>query len=347
MSRILIASQPINGHGLPIVPIVQELRTRGHEVRWYTGRKYARRAQTSGAAWEPFVHARDYDDADFDAAFPERDQQRGLAQLKFDLQHIFVGQIEGQLLDLQDIGRRWPPDVVLADQTVAAALLHEELGGPACALLGVLPLGIAGRDVAPFGLGLPPDASSLGHLRNDVLSWAAQRVVFGDASRELAAICSRLGLRPRSFEPPLAPSLMLQPSVPAFEYSRCDLPPHLHFIGPLIPPAPDRPLPGWWPEVVAPGPPVVLVTQGTLATDPRRLIGPTLAALARENVRVVVAGLHQDIDPSALGGKVWTAPFVPFAQLPSACGDLRDQWGLRRRAAGPDARRALCGGGAQ
>ena len=315
MSRILIASQPIAGHVLPLVPIVQELRVRGHEVRWYTGRKYAAQVEASGAVWEPFIHARDYDDADFGAAFPGRDGQRGLAQLRFDLRQIFVGQIGGQLLDLQEMVRIWPHDLVLADQTVAAALLHEELGGPPCALLGVLPLGIPGRDLAPFGLGLPPNASPAGHLRNWALSWVTQRVLLGSVSRDLETICRRLGLRPRTFSPPVAPRLMLQPSVSTFEYARRDLPPQLHFIGPLIPEVQERSLPEWWPEVVAPGPPVVLVTQGTLATDPQRLISPALEALAAEDVRVVVAGLRHGSLPGALPANARAAAFVPFSNL--------------------------------
>ncbi|QBY07086.1 glycosyltransferase (plasmid) [Deinococcus metallilatus] len=311
----MIASQPIAGHVLPLVPIVRELRSRGHGVRWYTGRKYARQVEGSGATWEPFVHARDYDDADFGSAFPGRDQRRGLRQLQFDVRHIFVGQIEGQRQDLRDVARGWPYDLVLADQTVAAALLHEELGGPPCALLGVLPLGIPSRDTAPFGLGLAPDASPLGHLRNGLLAWATRRVIFGTVSRELEAICRRLGLPPRAFVPPVAPSLMLQPTVPAFEYPRSDLPPQLHFIGPLIPEGPARPLPEWWPEVLAAERPVVLVTQGTLATDPRHLIAPALEALAGEDVLVVAAGVREEVLPGPLPHNARVTPFVPFSRL--------------------------------
>ena len=300
---------------MPLVPIVRELRSRGHAMRWYTGRKYAREVEGSGAVFEPFVHARDYDDAHLEDAFSGRDGRAGLRQIQFDMEHIFVGQIEGQLQDLRDVARRWPYDLVLADQTVAAALLHEELGGPPCALLGVLPLAIPSREIGPFGLGLAPDASALGQLRNRLLSWVAQRVLFGHISRELQAVCRRIGVRPRDFEFAIAPTLMLQPSVPAFEYARNDLPPQLHFIGPLIPEPPARSLPAWWPEVLASRRPVVLVTQGTLATDPRQLITPTLEALADEDVLVIVAGVRDAAALGRLPENVRVTDFVPFFQL--------------------------------
>ncbi len=311
--RLLIASQPIAGHVLPLLPIVRELVRRGHSVRWYTGRKYAARVQAAGAEFLPFVHARDFDDADFGATFPGRTRRRGLQQLQYDVQQIFVGGIEGNMHDLQEIRREWLADAVLADQTLVAALLHAEAGGPPCALLGVLPLGIQSRDTAPFGLGLPPSATAAGRARNRALHWLTQQVVFGAASRDLAAACGRLGVRPRPFALPPSPHLMLQPTVPAFEYPQSDLPSTLHFIGPITPPLPaGGTLPRWWPQVLDSPRPVVLVTQGTLATDPRQLILPTVQALKNENVLVVAAGAD---GLSELPANARAAAFVPFAAL--------------------------------
>ncbi|MFN4252774.1 glycosyltransferase [Deinococcus sp.] len=225
MARILIASQPIAGHLFPLLPIAGELVRRGHEVRWYTGREYRARVSATGARFEPFTLVRDFDDADFGATFPGRDALSGLRQVQFDVRHIFVGGIEDGLRDLQALAREWPWDVTLADQTLNAALALEELGGPPCALLGVLPLGIHNPDAAPFGLGLAPRGGRLGRARNRALRWATQRVVFGDSTREIGALYRRLGLPARGFEPPTAPSLMLQATTRAFEYPLSDHPP--------------------------------------------------------------------------------------------------------------------------
>ena len=316
--RVLIASQPIAGHVLPLREVARELGARGHELRWYTGRKYRPQAEGVGAEWEPLVHARDYDDADFGAAFPGREalagRWGGLAQLLFDIQNVFVGQIEGQFHDLRAIERRWAPDVVLADQTVGAALLREELGGPPTALLGVLPLGIPDPDTAPFGLGLPPRPGPLGALRNRALYGLSGGLLFRGVSAQLAGVTGRLGAAPRSFAPPVAPGLMLQPSVPAFEYPRRSAPPQLRFIGPILPRPANFTPPAWWEEVTQGGRPVMLVTQGTLATQPEQLILPALKALAGENLSVVVAGA----DPAGLGrlpANAHAAAFVPFSEL--------------------------------
>ncbi|WP_261665035.1 glycosyltransferase [Deinococcus sp. Marseille-Q6407] len=317
--NILIATQPIAGHVAPMAAIAHELHARGHRLRWYTGRKYAAQAERTGASFEPFVHARDYDDADFGAAFPGRDNHRpGLEKLRFDVREVFVGQIEGQLYDLRGLQRAWPHDLVLADQTVAAALLHEELGGPPAALLGVLPLGIVSRDTAPFGLGLPPVTCPWQRPAYRLLDRLTKWAVFGEVNRDLAALCRRMGLPERSFAPPVAPALMLQPSLPELEYLRSDLPPQLHFIGALQPPHVPRPLPEWWPQVQRSGRPLVLVTQGTLATDPQQLIWPTLQALAGDNVTVVAVGVDPQTLPP-LPANAFAAAFVPFAQvLPQA-----------------------------
>ncbi|GGL98317.1 glycosyltransferase [Deinococcus aerophilus] len=303
---------------LPLLPIARELVRRGHTVRWYTGAKYAAQVQATGARLEPFVHARDFDDAAFGASFPGRDERRGLRQLHFDIRQIFIGQIEAGVQDLRDLQARWPADAVLADQTLVAALLHAEQGGPPCALLGVLPLGIQSRDTAPFGLGLAPSATTWGRGRNRALHWAAQSLIFGGATRDLNAVCRRLNLPPRAFAPPVSPHLMLQPTVPQFEYPQSDLPPQLHFIGPLTPPAPAHAaLPPWWPEIVSGGRPVVLVTQGTLATDARELIVPTLRALAHEQVQVIAAGVRERRVLDTLPANAHAAAFVPFdAVLP-------------------------------
>src|SRR5262249_38029327 len=73
----------------------------------------------------------------------------------------------------------------------------------------------------------------------------------------------------------------LQPTVETFEYQRSDLRTQVHFIGPLLPASPTAlRQPDWWDELADKTRPVVLVTQGTVATDARALIAPALRGLA-------------------------------------------------------------------
>lgn len=60
--------------------------------------------------------------------------------------------------------------------------------------------------------------------------------------------------------------------------------PQVHYIGALLPDTPtDFTPPAWWDAVIHKRRPVVLVTQGTVATDAHDLIAPTLRALAFED----------------------------------------------------------------
>ena len=316
MSSFLFATQPITGHVVPAVPVIRTLVERGHDVRWYTGTKFRSRVEAAGAEFVAYEQAYDYDDADYDAAFPGRSQLKGLDQIRFDFLNLFIKQIEPQYHDLQAELARRPADVTAGDPSVGATFIVNERGGPPNAVYNITCLGINGREVAPFGLGLMPSGSIAGRARNRALEFLAPNVIFRKVSQEIERQCKVLGVAPRKFTGVLlSPFLFLQPTAEAFEYRRSDLPPQVHFIGALLPDAPDDFVPpAWWPEVVDKQRPVVLVTQGTVATKAEELVAPTVQALAGDDVLVIVAGA----DPAALGtvpANARVERFVPFKPL--------------------------------
>lgn len=319
MPRFLIATQPITGHVLPALPLARELVRRGHEVRWYCGRKFGNRIEATGARFVPYDAAYDYDDSDYDAAFPGRDKRSGLRQIRFDFVNVFVNQVVPQHQDIMRILREFPADAIVADPSVGAASTINEKGGPPFAVYSVTCLGLKSRDTAPFGLGLMPSYSTLGRLRNRLLYLLASDVIFRNVSKALTQQRATLGLPPSKFEGPFpSPYLYLEPTVPSFEYPRTDMPPQVHFIGAMLPEAPaDFELPSWWGEVTDKKQPVVLVTQGTAATDAEQLIAPTLKALAREDVLVFAAGVKPEevarLDGVSSNARVEV--FVPFKPL--------------------------------
>lgn len=286
MARFLIATMPFVSHINPSLPIARRLVERGHEVRWYTGRKFQSRVEATGAQFVPMQRAPDFDEDDLDAAFPARKGLDGVAQFKWSIKHIFMDPAPAQVQDLQEILKDYPADVLLSETTFGGGELLSQLGGPPWAAFNILPLTIASRDTAPFGLGLPPNASTIGHLRNQSLNWLFANVLFRDVTKHFNTIRAGLGLPPTT-EYGVSPFLFLQGTTPAFEYPRSDLPPQVHFIGPFVPqrPATFTP-PAWW-EDLQNGRKVVLVTQGTVATNSDHLIAPTLRALADEDVLVV------------------------------------------------------------
>ncbi|HLL54705.1 MAG TPA: glycosyltransferase, partial [Myxococcaceae bacterium] len=322
MARFLFATIPFTGHVMPGLPIARALVARGHEVRWYTGGYFKTKVEAAGAVHVPMRAARDFDDLRVNEVFPERAGLSDLGQLKFDLSRIFTDQAPGELADLEAYQREWPADVVVCDTAfLGAALLQEKQGVP-WAAFGITAMTVASRDTAPFGLGVLPSGSTLGRLRNRVLTALVNGLLFRDVNANVDRVWKQLGLPPRNqaiFDVPLSPFLYLQGTVPSFEYPRGDLPPHVHFIGPFIPEPPrEWTPPSWWPELLQEKRPVVHVTQGTLATDSFELILSTLDALAGEDVFVVAATGGKPVEAlgrSTLPANARVERFIPYAHL--------------------------------
>jgi UDP:flavonoid glycosyltransferase YjiC (YdhE family) len=288
MSRFLICTMPLAGHINPALPIASALVRRGHEVWWYTGRTFRAAVEAAGARHAPMQAAAPAGD---EAFFPKLPELSGLAAANWGIKRAFIDPIPGQVADLRRILAEFPADVLVSDQVFGGAEALHELGGPPWATLGISALTLSSRDTAPANTTLPPSASALGRLRNRFLTTLVNRVVLRDATSHLQYVRWTLGLPPlrRGLFDMASPFLYMHSSTPAFEYPRSDLPPQVHFIGPLLPEAPhDFAPPAWWPELRG-GRPVVLVNQGTVATDPGDLIVPALRALADEDVLVVAA----------------------------------------------------------
>ena len=285
-----------------------------------TGARFQRTVEATGAAHEPFRSAPDLEFERLNTLFPDRPQRAGIAQARWDLKLVIdVG--ADQYPDLLAVAHEQQADAIVADaMSFAGQFVAETLPLP-LTVLCPLNLFIPSRDTAADGFGLQPNASALGRLRNRCLNWLAHDVVLRDVSRHLSNVRVRLGL-PRSvnrfFEQAVTNSkLFLQPTVPSFEYPRGDLPDHVHFIGALLPSPPDTfDRPAWWDELEEDRP-VVLVTQGTVATNFDDLLMPAMRGLADEDVLVVATTANRTL---ALAGKRRPAnlrlePFVPFARL--------------------------------
>jgi UDP:flavonoid glycosyltransferase YjiC (YdhE family) len=317
MSRFLIATMPIPGHVAPMAALARALAQRGHDLVWYSSRFFQERIEATGARFVPIASTVDYGDSDYDRHFPERRTFSGLAQVKFDFKYIFASAAPGYVRDLEAILADFPADAVLADPAVAAAKIVGDRHGLPWAYLNISVLGLPSRDVAPFGLALPPNSSMLGRVRNGALYWLARHVVFRDVNQHFAALGRQYGWQPFRFEPTVSPYLYLQPTIPEFEYPRSDLPPSVHYIGPILPdPLQTFTPPPWWLEVVEARQPVVLVTQGTIATNPEELLLPTLRALAGDDVLVVgTTGGKSAEAVEPLPGNARVAAYIPFAEI--------------------------------
>ena len=191
-------------------------------------------------------------------------------------------------------------------------------------------------------------------LRNHAVREATRRWVFAEAQARHDRLRGAMGLPPDGLDvlqAAVSPMLHLQACTPSFEYPVPDLPATVHWVGALRPdpPTPWVP-PSWWDEVRAPTRPVVHVTQGSIRPDMRELVVPTLRALARDDVLVVVttggvprAGARGAYGGAAAGQRPGQRVH-PLRPAAAARRRVRDQRRLHRCHHGPAPRRAAGAG---
>jgi MGT family glycosyltransferase len=326
MARFLIAATSVPGHVLPLLAVSQYLVSRGHEVVVHTGSLFRERAEATGARFVAFRPEIDIDYRQLDERFPERRKiTSGPAQLCFGLKHVFADAIPHQSAGIRDIRRDFPVDAIIAD-TMFCGTFPLLLGPPEkrvpVVALGITALALSSADTAFFGTALPPARTPQDRARNVMMNSQLQQAVFGDVQRYFNNILVKHGSRPLPaflFDSMIKlPDLYLQLTARAFEYARSDMPDSIRFVGPLLsPPSTGFRPPLWWDEVDKAGS-LVLVTQGTLANDDLgQLIGPTLTALANEDLTVVAStgGPPVESIPAALPPNARATTFLPFDRL--------------------------------
>ena len=306
-----------------MLAIAQALIHRGHDVHWYGGKAFQRRIEATGAQFVPMEQGLDYSVPENvpPAWIEQRQASKGLAKLKLDLKHFFIGAAIGYTQDLQKCLKQFPVDVVLVDSFFIAASWLQELGGPIWAQLGVSVLSLPSRDLAPFGMALPPSRSPLGRLRNGIFQQLFRRVIFRDIQVYLNEARQQLSLPPTSqhFFEILSPDLYLANVTQGFEYPRSDLPPQVQLIGPLQSQSfKEFTPPIWWDDMLQ-AKTVVLVTQGTVALNPEDLIIPTLGAIANQPDLLVVVTTGKTVSDSlsniAIPSNARVEQFIPFDAL--------------------------------
>ena len=323
MASLIIATVPVHGHVTPLLAVARYFTQRGDRVRFVTGSRFAEVVEATGAEHIALPADADFDDRqDLKLRFPERTALKGAKAIAFDLENVFVRPGRAHYDVIEAAHAAEPADVVITEPAFfgGAFLLGRPLGErPPVVVCGVLPLPLASRDTAPYGMGMTPLRGPLGHLRNALLSQLAARTVFPAAERLAQEINQELHGSPLPF--PITDWLrhaeaIVQFTVPEFEYPRSDAPSSLHFAGPLSATGSQAPLPSWWDELDG-SRPVVHVTQGTVANhDHQQIIAPTLTALAEDDVLVVVSTGGRPLSTlPPLPSNARAAEYLPYDEL--------------------------------
>lgn len=286
--RYLVYTSPARGHLYPIVPTLEELRRRGHEVvvRTLASEVDAMRGLGfEAAAIDPAIERREI--SDWQARTPIGALQEGLKGF-FDRAHH-----DGpDLLRAIEMER---PDALLVDINTWGAMAAAETAGLPWATWCPYFLPIPSRDAPPFGLGLPPARGPLGRLRDSLL----RPLLFGIYNRlapDLDAVRAKLGAPPLGdlTSAMLRAPLMLYLTAEPFEYPRSDWPASVRLVGPGVWDPPTEP-PAWLDDLDKP---LVLVTCSTEFQNDGGLAQTALEALAGEDVNVVVT--TAGVDPSTI-----------------------------------------------
>lgn len=318
MSKIIILIEPADGHFNPFVPIITQLIVQGHEIVCITGSHFKQRVEQLGVSFSPLPTQWDPGEQDVYDFFPELKNKTGLAQIKFYLKHIMYDQAPEILNELKNVLARFPADVIICDTFMVAGNWITELGGPPSIRLSVIPLSLPGKDIAPFGLGLLPGKSVLSKIRNNMLKLIFEKLLFKDVQTHVNRIRTQIGLSDfdksffiKGYE---IPSLVLHTSTPAFEYAREKIPDNFRFIGPILTAADtEYKMPDWWADIDQ-NVPIILLNQGTVATNPNDLIHPAIAALKDEPVIVlIVPGNPGEINN--LPRNMYAEAYIPFGNI--------------------------------
>jgi len=312
LSRILAYTSPARGHLFPIVPILDELRRRGHEValRTLAGDVPAQRERGIAAApIAPVLETIEMDD--WRARTPPGAMMRAI--------RVFGARAEHDAADLRAALDAERPDALLVDVNAWGAMAVAEAWGGPWAAFCPYPMPLRSQQAPPAGAGLRPAQGPLGRLRDGLLQPAVSAGLDRLALPALNPLRAGLGLPALTHAEQtfLTPALLLYLTAEPFEYPRPDWPPSIVMVGPC-----DWEAPGELPaELRAVEQPLVLVTGSSERQDDARLAATALRALAEEPVHVVA-----------------TLPAASAAELPRAANATV----LSYAPHGPILDRAIC-----
>jgi MGT family glycosyltransferase len=297
--KILFANVPVDGHFNPLTELAVYLKGRGHDVRWYAGRTFEKKLSRLGIHHYPFEKAREINQFNIDEFFPERTKLKaGVPKLKFDLKYFFVYRAPEYFEDIRQIHQSFSFNLMICDSAFTGGpIVNNKLKIPVISV-GIMPLTQSSKDLAPYGMGLTPDKTFIGKIKQGMLRSVAKKLLFNESRVEFNKILASFDIAPYEemlFDIPVFHSdALLQSGVPGFEYERSDLGHKVKFVGALktykYPDKETREI-GWLHRLE--GKKVILVSQGTFESDHTKLLIPTLEAFkGSEYIVLVATGYH-------------------------------------------------------
>jgi MGT family glycosyltransferase len=278
MACILAYTSPARGHLFPITPILDELRSRGHQIALRTLGSEVARMRSRGFEVEPIDKAiEQIRHDDYLARTPQGALKRAL--------RTFARRAEHDGPDLSAAIDAVEPELLLVDINSWGACAVAQVSSRAWAAWCPYPMPQSSPEVPPFGPGLAPARGVPGRLRDGVL----RPVLTGSYARALLPAINRV--REQIGAPALrdptemfqTPPLLIYMTAEPFEYHRSRRSENVLLVGPCVwEPAAEPPT--WLEQIDRP---IVLVTTSSEFQDDGRLVQTALDALVDEPVTVV------------------------------------------------------------
>jgi MGT family glycosyltransferase len=324
-TKILFANVPADGHFNPLTGLAVHLKSIGCDVRWYTSKTYKDKVKGLGIPFYGLQKAVDISaSTDLETIFPERKNYKGqISRLKFDMINAFILRGPEYYEDIQEIHKEFEFELMIADITFAGIpFVKEKMNIPVISI-SIVPLPETSKDLPPSGLGLTPDYSFFGRVKQSALRFVADTLLFAKPTKVMRKILADYGIDAGDaniFDILIQKStIVLQSGTPGFEYKRSDMSDNIHFAGPLLPHSKGKQKGSAWDrEKLGKYDKVILVTQGTVERDVEKLIVPTLEAFQNSDCLVVVTtggSGTEELRRKYRGDNIVIEDFIPFDEI--------------------------------
>ena len=297
MAKLLFTVWPFAGHLHPAIAIGHALRSRGHEVAFYTGDSARSLVEAEGFRCYPFACVNEKRVVTLASSeFPYRasiwQQLRHAKQLQVKFREWLLDTIPQQVEDLEEVLASWRPDVLVCDLAFwSPILVLGETRQIPVAVLSILAACILpGPDAPAWGQGAPRPRNQIMRLRSTM-----QRKLLQWLSAGFLAHAN--GIRRRYGLPALHCSvtefagqmpLYLVPSMREYDYDRLDLPLSVQYVGPCLWDKPAAAPPPDWLLRLSGDRPLIYVTEATIGTGEPFLLKAAVRAFRDLPVQVVM-----------------------------------------------------------
>jgi MGT family glycosyltransferase len=324
VSRILAYTSPARGHLFPIVPILEELQLRGHEIELHTLASQVELMRELGFDARPISPRIE--------AIELRDDHGSQASRSKRVMSAFNARARHDAADLLSAMETQSPDALLIDcMTWGAAGVAQASGRPWAQFIPYPPP-LPSRDTPVYGPGFKRADGPLGRLRDRALRPLAAAMLNRMVLARLNAVRAQVGSPPLTDAADvfaLAPLVLCLTAEP-FEYARSDWPASVRLVGPCAWDPPAEP-PDWLAQVDRP---LVLVSTSSEHQDDRRLVTTALEAFAGEDIELVATLPAAGISGIEVPGNAHVEQFVPHAPLlaRAACAITHGGAGVTQKA---------------